>query len=128
MVKSINQLDKELELLADAHGKINDYVFDDVAEAYTANRIKHTCLIAAIAQSTSYKDYDDFVLRLWVCDKVYDDRRNEKDVRSDTYGIIKNLVDVIASSPRWQSWTGFQGGATANYFREDGTDVVDGWV
>jgi hypothetical protein len=82
-----------------------------------------------IYRATSAKDYDDLVLTLVVADKVFPkDLRNAKDVRSDTFRIIQNVKDVIYSSPRWNSFSSVKSASTAQYFRNQGGDLVDGWT
>lgn len=128
-MKSINQIDKELDLFAVAHKQINSYYFDDFNLVYTSGKVTHTVLTAMIYRATSAKDYDDIVLTLVVADKVFPkDLRNAKDVRSDTFRIIQNLKDVIYSSPRWNSFSSVKSSSTAQYFRNQGGDLVDGWT
>lgn len=130
-MKSINQLDKELKLLCDAHQMVNNYIFEDFVIAYQKDKITHTSVVAMVYNSSliyaNANASDNVVLTLTVCDKIYEDGRNVADVRSDCYRVLKNIADVIATSTRWTSWVKVLGATPANYFRYGTADIVDGW-
>lgn len=132
MLKSINQIDSEFSVYAMAHDQVHDYYFGTFLDACTSKKkILHSLMVVDTESANpvvpiSGGSYTDVNLIITVCDKVYEDRRNEKDVNSDTFQIIQDTVNIM-NSYRWRQWSRIIGTPQATPFRDKGPNAVDGW-
>ncbi len=100
---------------------------------YESHQIQHTALIVDINQGTPGQGankanyYNDLICQITVCDKVYEDKRDYIEVKSDTYQIINDIRNIIESH-RWKQFSSVVSNPSATFFQERGGDVVDGWT
>jgi hypothetical protein len=130
MVRTLNQIKSEFEVIAKEHKQINDFYWGYFYDAFNENIITSTVLIVNVKQTRKGKGENNYInldLEITIADKIYTDRINENDVRSDTLQIINDIHNTIQSK-RWSRWSTIIGDAQINYFREASTDVVCGWV
>src|SRR5688572_19722036 len=129
MLKTINQIKKEFQEIATAHRFINSFFFENFLDVYSSNRVEHTALIVDINQGTAGQGsnngnyYNDLTIQVTVCDKVYEDQRDYVEVKSDTYQILNDIRNIMESH-RWRQFGRVIGSPSANFFRQDGGDVV----
>jgi hypothetical protein len=132
MIKTLNQLNQELQIFADAHLQINEFYFGNFNQIYNEKIIRHTFLIADTQNIAPNRvrgggSYTDITFIISACDQVFPDQSNWMDVKSDTFQIIMDCRNIF-ESPRWKSFSSVQGSPTVTYFEQKGSDRVNGWV
>jgi len=127
MKATINKIDQELRLLADAHLQINSYFYGQFLDIYESNKVNHTSLLANITDATIDRHYVTLQLGLMVCDKIDDGKKTAKYVDSETLQIMNDLIKVITTSNRWQEYGVVDGVTTIQNFSQRGGSVLNGW-
>ncbi len=67
-------------------------------------------------------------MRLFVADKQYENIKSDKDIMSDTEGILSDIVQYLLGEPSLKKVIIAQGSITALPAREETKDNVYGWV
>ena len=128
MKATINKIDQELRLLADAHLQINSYFYGRFLDIYESNKVNHCSLLANITDTTIDRHYVTLQLSLMVCDKIDDGKELDKYVDSTTLEIANDLIKVITTSARWQQFGVVSDATTLQGFTEKGGSVLNGWM
>lgn len=128
MKATINKIDQELRLLADAHLQINSYFYGRFLDTYESNRVNHCSLLANITDTTIDRHYVTLQLSLMVCDKIDDGKSLDKNVDSMTLQVANDLIKVITTSSRWQQFGVVSDSTSLQGFTEKGGSVLNGWM
>lgn len=127
MRATINQINKELREIAEAHVQINGYFYGDFLDTYESNNVEQTSLLANINSAPIDQHYITLNIDLMVMDKIDDGKENAVDVESDTLQILNDIYQVMYYSNRWQSLGVMPGTINPLKFTEKGGSVVNGW-
>ena len=127
MKATINKIDQELRLLADAHLQINSYFYGQFLDIYESNQVNHCSLLANITDATIDRHYVTLQLSLMVCDKIDDGKKTAKYVDSATLQITNDLIKVITTSNRWQEFGVVDTSTAIQNFSQKGGSVLNGW-
>ncbi len=128
MKATINKIDQELRLLADAHLQINSYFYGRFLDTYESNKVNHCSLLANITDTTIDRHYVTLQLSLMVCDKIDDGKSLDKNVDSMTLQVANDLIKVITTSSRWQQFGVVSDSTSLQGFTEKGGSVLNGWM
>lgn len=127
MNATINQINKELNSLADAHVQINSYFFGDFLDIYESETVEQTSLLANINNATINQHYVTLKIELMVMSQILNGKENVIDVESDTLQIINDILQVIKYSNKWQKLGKHEGNTEVLKFTEKGGDILNGW-
>ena len=128
MKATINKIDQELRLLADAHLQINSYFYGRFLDTYESNKVNHCSLLANITDVSVDRHYVNMQLSLMVCDKIDDGKSLDKNVDSMTLQVANDLIKVITTSSRWQQFGVVSDSTSLQGFTEKGGSVLNGWM
>ena len=129
MKKTINQLNKELEAIADAHLMVNSYFWGDFLTAINSSVVKYPLMCCYYTGNGMARVTTPINLFVVIADKYFKTQRegNLNDTESDTMQVARDVFNVINKTPRWQT-IGKVNSATFNKFQEKGADETAGGV
>jgi hypothetical protein len=129
MKSTLNQLNVELQAIADAHLQVNTYYWGDFLNAINASTVTYPLMCIFVTGNGFEKNTIPLTINVIIADKFYKSGRegNLNDTESDTLQVVRDVYEVIKNSPRWQN-LGKVTGSTANKFLEKGADESAGWV
>jgi hypothetical protein len=129
MKSTLNQLNIELQAIADAHLQVNTYYWGDFLNAINASTVTYPLMCCFVTGNGFEKNTIPLTINVIIADKFYKSGRegNLNDTESDTLQVVRDVYEVIKNSPRWQN-LGKVTGSTANKFLEKGADESAGWV
>lgn len=127
MKLTINQLNKELQAIADAHEQVNSYYWKDFLRAYKEEVVVYPMVNAYYPTGTMLDNTTPIDLYIVVSDKVYKDLSNLNDTESDTLQVCRDFFNVINRSERWNR-LGKVNSCTIDKFIERGADEVAGHI
>lgn len=127
MKASIKKIDQEFKEFAEAHLQIHSYFFGDFFETYSQHQPEYCSLLVNINNASIQEAYVVLQIELMVIDKTFDGIENAVDVESDTLQILNDIVMVMKSSTRWQSFGVVDAQSQARKLVQKGGDTVNGW-
>lgn len=130
MTNTLNQLNRELKAIADAHIQVNTYYWGDFLNAINQDSaVIYPLACCFVTGNSLNKVAIPITINIIVADKFFKTGRqgNLNDTESDTLQVVRDFYNVINKSPRWQNF-GKVTGATASKFLEKGSDESAGWV
>jgi len=130
MKSTLNQINRELQAIADAHIQVNTYYWGDFLNAINQdNPVTYPLMCCYVTGNSLSKVTIPVTINIIIADKFFKTGRqgNLNDTESDTLQVVRDIYQVISKSPRWQN-LGKISGATASKFLEKGADESAGWV
>jgi hypothetical protein len=130
MKKTLNNLNTELQAIADAHLQVNTYYWGDFLNAINQDKaVTYPLMCCFVTGNSLEKVTIPVTINIIVADKFFKNGRqgNLNDTESDTLQVVRDVYEVISKSPRWQN-IGKITGATASKFLEKGADESAGWI
>jgi len=130
MKSTLNQLNRELQAIADAHLQVNTYYWGDFLNAINQDSpVTYPLMCCYVTGNGFNKITVPITINIIIADKFFKTGRqgNLNDTESDTLQVVRDVYEVISKSPRWQN-LGKITGSTANKFLEKGADESAGWV
>ena len=125
MLKSINQIRKELSEIQQAHAQVNSFFWGDFLRAYKENTELNYPLMGAFYPTAGFLNNQTTIqLTVFVCDKMYKDWSNLNDVESDTLQICRDIFQTINSSTRWQRIGRVQSCSVTKFIERGGDEVA----
>lgn len=139
---SLRRLTDILREVADCHSMINGFeVGEEAARGYSDDDEAGTK--GELAYPYLWVDYDSaayeigegrhlssklYTMRLFVADKQYENIKSDKDIMSDTEGILSDVVQYLLTSPALKKVIIAQGSVTAIPAVDATKDGVYGWI
>ena len=127
MKSTINQINRELQAIADAHLQVNSYYWKDFLRAYKEEVVTYPMVNAYYPTGTLLDNTTPIDLYIVVSDKVYKDLSNLNDTESDTLQVCRDFFNVINRSTRWNR-IGKVNSCIIDKFYERGADEVAGHI
>jgi hypothetical protein len=130
MKSTLNQINRELQAIADAHIQVNTYYWGDFLNAINQDSaVTYPLMCCYVTGNSLSKNTIPVTINIIIADKFFKTGRqgNLNDTESDTLQVVRDVYQVISKSPRWQN-LGKIIGATASKFLEKGADESAGWV
>ena len=128
MKATINKIDQELRILAEAHLQINSYFYGRFLDTYESNNVNQCSLLANVTDASVDRHFVTLQLSLMICDKIDDGKDLDKDVDSMTLQIANDLIKVMTTSSRWQKFGIVNDTTSLQGFTEKGGSVLNGWM
>lgn len=127
MKTSLNQINRELKEIAQAHDQINSYHWGDISDAMV-DPINYPLMNCFVQSGGGFQNNaTDIPLVVEIYDLVYKDSSNIDDVESDTKQILRDIYQVINKSTRWKK-IGRVNTVTDAKYKWVGADDVAGWA
>lgn len=127
MDQTLNQIKKELQLIADEHRQINSFFFGDFLDAVTRDAVDYVLMVATIQPGLIGERFVDVNLNLVICDKYNEgDFRNIDEVHSDCLSICHDIY-VTFKQTHLEQYIDINGDVSTTPFINRGQDVTAGW-
>lgn len=129
MKVTINQINAELNSLANAHKQINSYFWGDFLRAYKETQLDYPLMCCFITPTVQFnKNVSTVPINILVCDKIYKAFDNLNDVESDMLDLSNQIYQIIRQHPRWQELGVVVSASIPTKFIDQGGDEVAGYV
>lgn len=125
MERSVNQIKNEFQLVADAHGQIESFYWDNFLDAIEM-RPRYPMLCCTLVPAELTVEETLLEIQVVIADRFLEDRSNYADVQSDTLQILKDLHSIIHLS-RFQSLATAETIQRADFFEGAAGDHLCGW-
>lgn len=125
MKTTINQLNQELNEIADAHLQVNDYFWGSIFDYTQTREITYPLINCYYPSGSLNKNLTQIQLYIECSDKVYKDRSNLNDTESDTLQVLRDFHNVMLRSTRWNRIARLES-ATVSKFWERSADEIAG--
>jgi len=107
MSLTLNNLVKKLETFVANHEILNSWYFNDPYDGLKdASTIRYPMMFGALEPSKLGLNVDYTTFKIYICDKVKKDNRNETEVASDTKQIAKDLLSYLKQTTFLNALTG----------------------
>ena len=125
MKTTINQLNQELNEIADAHLQVHDYFWGSIFDYTQTREITYPLINCYYPSGSLNKNLTQIQLYIECSDKVYKDRSNLNDTESDTLQVLRDFHNVMLRSTRWNRIARLES-ATVSKFWERSADEIAG--
>lgn len=124
---TINQLAKELEIIAIQHKQINGFFFGEFFQAFAQEEpVTYPLMVATLQPGSIAEKTVNVNLVITICDKyITDDNRTIIEVHSDCLQILRD-IDITLRQERFEDLT-LQTTAATEPFVERQADIIAGW-
>lgn len=128
MHTTLRQLDRALEAIAVSHQQIADYAWGDWTDVFESKVRKFMFMFCNVSAAPVFNRVTtEIPLNIAVMDQVAQDQSNLKDVESDTLQALRDIHDVIRSSPNWQKFCTIKTATVPIKFKDKSSEEVAGW-
>lgn len=125
---TINQLNAEMQAIQQSHLQLNSYHWGNFIDAYKSRSLNWPLLCSYYVNGGGASPMlVPINLIIIVADKTYKDNSNLNEIESDTLQVCKDILNVIANSHRWKSFSRFNS-YTIDKFIQDTADEVAGHI
>lgn len=123
-MKTINNIFQLFKIISESHYQINGFVYGDINEVESYDKLKYPLLIASPILSVVSENVINHTYRISISDLVRKDEENQIEIWSDTQQILNDLIKVF----RYDS-VEFEliGEPILTPFKEKWGDDVSGW-
>lgn len=127
MEMTINQLAKELEIIAIQHKQINGFFFGEFFQAFAQEEpVTYPLMVATLQPGSIAEKTVNVNLVITICDKyITEDTRSVQEVHSDCLQILRD-IDITLRQERFEDLT-LQSTAATEPFVERQADIIAGW-
>lgn len=125
MKTTINQLNQELNEIANAHLQVHDYFWGSIFDYTQTREITYPLINCYYPSGSLNKNLTQIQLYIECSDKVYKDRSNLNDTESDTLQVLRDFHNVMLRSTRWNRIARLES-ATVSKFWERSADEIAG--
>jgi hypothetical protein len=128
MEKTLNQLMKELEIIATEHRQINEFFQGDFIDAVSRDAAQYPLMVVTL-QPGSMTDQAVIVnMVISICDKYnIQEYRQINEIHSDCLSIC-NDIRITFQQWRFEEFMDINGDITTQPFINRGPDVTAGWT
>ncbi len=130
MLKTLNQINDEFQLIAENHRQINNYYWGDFLSAMKREdengRRLYKYLVVTPTSTAHSMDSTSLSLLITVCDKQLKNNDDRDDIHSDCVQILNDIFTTFLED-RWQEFCDVSTAST-NLFIEKSLDAVAGAV
>lgn len=128
MEKTINQIKKELQTIADEHRQINSFFFGDFLDAIERDAVDYTLMVATLQPGSIGENFVEVNLNVVICDKYNESDYDVIDeIHSDCLRILHDIY-VTFKQTRLEQYIDIDGDVSTTPFINRGHDVTAGWA
>jgi len=128
MDKTLNQIKKEFNEIANEHRQINSFFFGDFVDAINRDAVEYPLMVATIQPGT-IDDESIFVnLQIIICDKYNESNYSQIDeIHSDCLQVC-NDIRITLKQYRFEDYLSIDGTISTDPFINRGADMSAGWT
>jgi hypothetical protein len=128
MEKTLNQLMRELEIIATEHRQINEFFQGDFLDAVTRDAVEYPLMVVTLQPGSMSSRSVNVSMIITICDK-YDlqEYRQINEIHSDCLSICNDLR-ITFQQDRWTEFMDVNGDIQTQPFINRGPDVTAGWT
>ena len=128
MEKTLNQLMRELEIIATEHRQINEFFQGDFLDAVSRDAVEYPLMVVTLQPGSMSSRSVNVSLIITICDK-YDlqEYRQINEIHSDCLSICNDLR-LTFQQDRWTDFMDVNGDIQTQPFINRGPDVTAGWT
>ena len=128
MEKTLNQLMRELEIIATEHRQINEFFQGDFLDAVSRDAVQYPLMVVTLQPGSMSARSVNVSLIITICDK-YDlqEYRQINEIHSDCLSIC-NDMRITFQQDRWTDFMDVNGDIQTQPFINRGPDVTAGWT
>ena len=128
MEKTLNQLMKELEIIAQEHRQINEFFQGDFLDAISRDSAQYPLMVATLQPGGMAEGYVRVNVVLTICDKYnQQEYRQMNEVHSDCLSICNDIKTTMLQY-RWTEFSDLLSEIASDPFINRGQDMVAGWT
>lgn len=128
MEKTLNQLMKELEIIAQEHRQINEFFQGDFLDAISRDSAQYPLMVATLQPGGMADGYVRVNVVLTICDKYnLQEYRQMNEVHSDCLSICNDIKTTMLQY-RWTEFSDLLSEIASDPFINRGQDMVAGWT
>ena len=128
MEKTLNQLMKELEIIAQEHRQINEFFQGDFLDAISRDSAQYPLMVATLQPGGMAEGYVRVNVVLTICDKYnQQEYRQINEVHSDCLSICNDIKTTMLQY-RWTEFSDLLSEIASDPFINRGQDMVAGWT
>lgn len=128
MEKTLNQLMKELEIIAQEHRQINEFFQGDFLDAISRDSAQYPLMVATLQPGGMDEGYVRVNVVLTICDKYnLQEYRQMNEVHSDCLSICNDIKTTMLQY-RWTEFSDLLSEIASDPFINRGQDMVAGWT
>ena len=128
MEKTLNQLMKELEIIAQEHRQINEFFQGDFLDAISRDSAQYPLMVATLQPGGMAEGYVRVNVVLTICDKYnLQEYRQMNEVHSDCLSICSDIKTTMLQY-RWTEFSDLLSEIASDPFINRGQDMVAGWT
>jgi len=128
MEKTLNQLMRELEIIATEHRQINEFFQGDFLDAVSRDAVQYPLMVVTLQPGSMSSRSVNVSMIITICDK-YDlqEYRQINEIHSDCLSICNDLR-LTFQQDRWTDFMDVNGDIQTQPFINRGPDVTAGWT
>jgi hypothetical protein len=128
MEKTLNQLMKELEIIANEHRQINEFFQGDYIDAVSRDAAQYPLMVVTLQPGSMTDQAVNVNMIISICDKYnIQEYRQINEIHSDCLSIC-NDIRITFQQWRFEEFMDINGDITTQPFINRGPDVTAGWT
>jgi len=128
MEKTLNQLMKELEIIATEHRQINEFFQGDFLDAISRDAAQYPLMVVTLQPGSMTDQAVNVNMIITICDKYnLQEYRQVNEIHSDCLSIC-NDIRITFKQWRFEEFMDINGDITTQPFINRGPDVTAGWT
>jgi hypothetical protein len=128
MLRTLNQVMRELSEIASAHRQINEFFQGDFLDAISRDAAQYPLMVVTLAPGNVNETSVQMSATITICDKYnHSEYRQINEVHSDCLSIVNDLNTTFRQY-RWTEFVDITDDITIEPFINEGQDMVAGWT
>ena len=128
MLRTLNQVMRELSEIASAHRQINEFFQGDFLDAISRDAAQYPLMVVTLAPGNVNETSVQMSATITICDKYNNSEyRQINEVHSDCLSIVNDLNTTFRQY-RWTEFVDITDDITIEPFINEGQDMVAGWT
>lgn len=128
MDKTINQIKKDLQEIADEHLQIEEFFFGDFVDSISRDAVDYRLMVATLQPGLIGENFVDVNLQIIICDKYNEENYRQMDeVHSDCMLILHDIY-ITFKQTKLEQYIDISGDAATTPFVNRGQDITAGWA
>jgi hypothetical protein len=128
MIRTLNQVMRELSEIASAHRQINEFFQGDFLDAISRDAAQYPLMVVTLAPGNINDVSVDVNATITICDKYnHSEYRQINEVHSDCLSIV-NDINTTFRQYRWTEFVDITDDIIIEPFINEGQDMVAGWT